>query len=59
MIQQKTQTWQHEETGRLVDFPFGKNPGRRWYLLPQIKTKNPSRGAKPVMEGKNDETKMC
>lgn len=29
----KTRRWQHEDTGRIVDMPFGKHPGRRWYLI--------------------------
>ena len=28
-----THKWQHEDTGRLVDFPTGENPGRRWYRI--------------------------
>lgn len=27
------QTWQHEETGRVVELPLWRNPGRRWYRL--------------------------
>jgi len=26
--------WQHDETGRTVDLPEGKNPGRGWYKIP-------------------------
>ena len=31
----KTNKWQHEETGRFVDMPVGKHPGRRWYRVPE------------------------
>ena len=31
----KTNKWQHEDTGRLVDMPVGENPGRRWYRVPE------------------------
>ena len=30
---QGTHKWQHEDTGRLVDMPYGKNPGHRWYRI--------------------------
>lgn len=30
----KTKKWQHEETGRFVDMPVGKHPGRRWHRVP-------------------------
>lgn len=30
----KTIRWQHEDTGRIVDMPAGKNPGHRWYKIP-------------------------
>lgn len=29
----KINRWQHEDTGRLVDMPVGKYPGRRWYQV--------------------------
>ena len=25
--------WQHDETGRIVELPWYKNPGRRWYRI--------------------------
>lgn len=31
----ETRRWQHEDTGRLVDMPVGKSPGRRWYRVPK------------------------
>ena len=31
----ETKKWQHEDTGRFVDMPIGKNPGRRWYPVDQ------------------------
>jgi hypothetical protein len=28
-----THKWQHEDTGRCVDFKAGENPGKRWYRI--------------------------
>lgn len=25
--------WQHEETGRVIEFPVWKHPGHRWYPI--------------------------
>lgn len=30
----ETKKWQHEDTGRIVDMPVGRSPGRRWYRIP-------------------------
>lgn len=29
-----THKWQHEDTGRTTDMPHGKNPGPRWFRIP-------------------------
>lgn len=29
--------WQHEDTGNVVEFPKGKNPGRRWFKVEEYK----------------------
>lgn len=38
----RTIRWQHEDTGRIVDMPVGKNPGHRWYKIPSKGSKKTS-----------------
>lgn len=33
-----TQRWQHDETGRICELPYGESPGRRWQRIPDSAT---------------------